>query len=60
MPPEPEARVRVSAWAFAALHSVEPHIMHLIDLFNADLGSGAGNCLANQPPGNCLMIDFAM
>lgn len=38
MPPEPEARARVTAWAFAALNSIEPPIMHLvtIDLFNAD------------------------
>jgi glutathione S-transferase len=38
MPPEPEARARVTAWAFAALNSVEPHIAHLatIDLFNPD------------------------
>lgn len=38
MPPAPERRARVTAWAFAALNSVEPFInnLALIDLFCAD------------------------
>jgi glutathione S-transferase len=37
MPADPRGRARVTAWLFAALNSVEPHIMHLItiDIFNA-------------------------
>lgn len=37
-PPEPDGRARVTAWAFAALNSVEPHIANLasIDLFYPD------------------------
>lgn len=38
MPPAPDRRARVTAWAFAALNSVEPSIVNLasIDLFCAD------------------------
>ena len=38
MPSDSNGRARVTAWAFAALNSVEPHISNLasIDLFNAD------------------------
>ena len=38
MPPDAVGRARVTAWAFAALNSVEPDVMNLtmIDLFNAD------------------------
>ena len=38
MPADPAARARVTAWMFAALNSVEPHIQNLaeIDLFHAD------------------------
>jgi glutathione S-transferase len=38
MPTDPKARSRVTAWMFAALNSVEPHIQNLtaIDLFHAE------------------------
>src|SRR5689334_1903674 len=38
LPAEPAARARATAWMFAALNSIEPHVQHLatIDLFNAD------------------------
>src|SRR5215475_10941620 len=38
MPSDPKARARTTAWMFAALNSVEPHIQNLtaIDLFHAD------------------------
>jgi glutathione S-transferase len=38
MPPDPKARARVTAWTFAALNSIEPHIQNLteIDLFHAE------------------------
>jgi glutathione S-transferase len=38
MPPDPEGRARVSAWMFAALNSVEPHVQNLaiIDGFYAE------------------------
>jgi glutathione S-transferase len=38
MPADADGRARVTAWLFAALNSIEPHIMHLatIDLFHAD------------------------
>jgi len=38
MPTDPKARGRVTAWMFAALNSVEPHIQNLtaIDLFHAE------------------------
>lgn len=38
MPREPNGQARVSAWLFAAVNSVEPHIMNLalIDLFHPD------------------------
>lgn len=38
LPPEPKARARATAWIFAALNSVEPHIQNLtaLDLFHAD------------------------
>ena len=38
MPSNAAGRARVTAWAFAALNSVEPHVMNLntIDLFNAE------------------------
>ena len=38
MPKDPKARGRVTAWMFAALNSVEPHIQNLtaIDLFHAE------------------------
>jgi len=37
MPPDANGRARTSAWIFAALNSVEPHVQNLaeIDLFNA-------------------------
>ena len=37
MPSDPNARARTSAWMFAALNSIEPHIQHLagLDLFHA-------------------------
>lgn len=37
MPADPAGRARVTAWMFAAMNSVEPHITNLavIDLFNA-------------------------
>jgi glutathione S-transferase len=37
MPSDPVARARTSAWMFAALNSIEPHIQHLagLDLFHA-------------------------
>jgi glutathione S-transferase len=37
MPSNPIGRARTSAWIFAALNSVEPHVQNLaeIDLFNA-------------------------
>ena len=37
MPPDANGRARASAWIFAALNSVEPHVQNLaeIDLFNA-------------------------
>src|SRR5262245_63385972 len=38
MPSDPKARARTTAWMFAALNSVEPHIQNLtaIDLVHAD------------------------
>lgn len=38
MPADPDARARVTAWLFAALNSLEPHIANLalIDLFYPD------------------------
>jgi len=38
MPPDSKARARTTAWMFAALNSVEPHIQTLtaIDLFHAE------------------------
>jgi len=38
MPADAKARSRMTAWMFAALNSIEPHIQNLtaIDLFNAD------------------------
>jgi len=38
MPPDSKARARTTAWMFAALNSVEPHIQNLtaIDLFHAE------------------------
>src|SRR5262249_318625 len=38
MPSDPKARARTTAWMFAAVNSVEPHIQNLtaIDLFHAD------------------------
>src|SRR5579872_3207419 len=38
MPSDEKARARVTAWVFAALNSVEPHIQNLtaIDLFHTD------------------------
>ena len=38
MPSDPKARARATAWMFAALNSVEPHIQNLttIDLFHSD------------------------
>ena len=38
MPSNPISRARTSAWMFAALNSIEPHIQHLagLDLFHAD------------------------
>ncbi len=37
MPPDANGRARTTAWIFAALNSVEPHVQNLaeIDLFNA-------------------------
>lgn len=37
MPPEPDARARVTTWMFAALNTVEPQVQNLaaIDLFHA-------------------------
>jgi glutathione S-transferase len=37
MPPDPEGRARVSAWMFAAVNSVEPHVQNfaVIDAFHA-------------------------
>jgi glutathione S-transferase len=37
MPSDPISRARTSAWMFAALNSIEPHIQHLagLDLFQA-------------------------
>jgi glutathione S-transferase len=47
MPSQPDGRARTSAWMFAALNSVEPSIMKLIDidLFNA----GAAWAEARRP-----------
>jgi glutathione S-transferase len=38
MPKDPNGRARTTAWIFAALNSVEPHVQNLaeIDLFNAE------------------------
>src|SRR3954452_7044486 len=38
MPADAAARARAKTWMFAALNSIEPHILNLteIDLFNAD------------------------
>lgn len=38
MPREPAAAARMTSWMFAALNSIEPHVMQLalIDLFHAD------------------------
>ena len=38
LPSDPKARARATAWMFAAVNSVEPHIQNLtaIDLFHAD------------------------
>lgn len=38
MPTDEKSRARVTAWIFAAINSVEPHIQHLtlLDLFYAD------------------------
>lgn len=37
MPPDPASRARVTAWMFAAMNTIEPHIQNLvaIDLFHA-------------------------
>lgn len=62
MPADPAARARVTAWMFAALNSVEPHLQHLalLDLFYAgeewarlrrpraeELAQGRLECLAD-------------
>lgn len=48
MPSDPKARARATAWMFAALNSVEPHIQNPDDDRLVSFGSGMGQA---TPPG---------